>query len=143
MSIEQNKALVRQMVEEIFNGGNMSLVDELFAVDFVEHEELPPGLPPGREGAKALTMAMRSAFPDFKATIEQMIAEGDNVFLRMTWSGTQAGEFMGIPSTGKQFAVGVFDVVRIEDGQIVEHWGLMDSMDMMQQLGAMPGPDQG
>ena len=143
MSIEQNKALVRQMVEEVFNGGNMSLVDELFAVDFVEHEELPPGTPPGREGAKAITTAIRSAFPDFKATIEHIIAEGDKVFIRMTWSGTQAGEFMGVPSTGKKFAVGVFDVVRMENGKIVEHWGLMDSMGMMQQLGAMPGPDQG
>ena len=143
MSIEQNKALVRQLVEEVFNGGNISLVDELMAADFVEHEEPPPGTPPGREGVKALTAAMHSTFPDFKATIEDMIAEGDKVFLRMTWSGTQASEFMGIPSTGKRFAVGVFDVLRIEDGKFVEHWGQMDSMGMMQQLGAMPGPDQG
>ncbi len=143
MSIEQNKALVRRLIEEVFNGGDMSMVDELMAVDFVEHEELPPGMPPGREGAKVLTAAMRSAFPDFKATIEDMIAEGDKVFVRLTWSGTQAGEFMGIPPSGRQFAVGVFDVMRIEDGKFVEHWGMLDNMGMMQQLGAMPGPDEG
>ena len=119
------------------------MVDELMAVDFVEHEELPPGMPTGREGAKVLFAGMRSAFPDFKATIEDVIAEGDKVFMRMTWSGTQAGEFMGIPSSGKQFTVGVFDVMRIEGGKLVEHWGMTDNMGMMQQLGAMPGPDEG
>lgn len=142
MSSEQNKALVRRLVEEIFNGGDMSLVDELAAPSFVDHE-LPPGTPPGREGLKVMLGAMRSAFPDFQATIEDMIAEGDQVFVRMTWSGTQAGEFMGIPPGGKRFAMGVFDLLRVEDGKIVEHWGQMDTMAMMQQLGAMPGPDQG
>ena len=142
MSAEQNKALVRQMVEEIFNRGNISLADEFMASDFVEHEELPPGIPRGREGVKQLTMIMRSAFPDFKATIQDMIAEDDKVVIRMTWTGTQKGEFMGIPPTGKSVSFGVIDIIRAAGGKFVEHWGQMDSMGMMQQLGAIPAPEQ-
>jgi steroid delta-isomerase-like uncharacterized protein len=140
MATEQNKALFRRMVEEIFNRGNMSLADEFIAPDFVEHEELPPGIPPGREGVKQLTAMLRSAFPDFKATIDDMIAEGDKVVVRMTWRGTHKGEFMGIPPTGKSVSFGVIDIVRFAGDKFAEHWGLMDSMSMMQQLGAVPAP---
>ena len=141
MSVEQDKALVRQFIDEIFNRGNMSMVDELFAADFVEHEELPPGIPRDREGVIQLTSMLRSAFPDFKATIDDMIAEGDKVVIRQTWSGTQQGEFMGIPPTGKSVSIGVIDIIRMADGKVMEHWGQMDSMGMMQQLGAIPaGP---
>ena len=138
MSTEQNKALFRQMVEEVFNRGNMSGVDEFLAPDFVEREELPPGLPRDREGVKQLTTMLRSAFPDFKATIDDIIAEGDKVVVRQTWSGTQKGEFMGIPPTGKSVSFGVIDIIRIAGGKCVEHWGIMDSMAMMQQLGVVP-----
>ena len=143
MSTEQNKAVVRRMVEEIFNRGNMSLVDEFLAPDFIEREELPPGIPPGREAVKQLTMMLRSAFPDFKATIDDMIAEGDKVVIRQTWSGTQKGEWMGVPPTGKRVSIGVIDIIRIAGGKFVEHWGQMDSMGMMQQLGAIPAPGVG
>jgi steroid delta-isomerase-like uncharacterized protein len=140
MPTEQNKALVRQLVEELFNRGNLSLVDEVFAADFAEREELPPGVPEGREGVKQLTAMMRGAFPDFEATIEDMIAEGDKVVIRQTWSGTHQGEFMGIPATGKRVSFGVFDIMRLEGGKFVEHWGQMDSMGLMQQLGAGAAP---
>jgi len=141
MSVEQDKVLVRQFVEEIFNRGNMSVVNELFAPDFVEHEELPAGIPNDREGVIQLTTMLRSAFPDFKATIDDIIAEGDKVVIRQTWRGTQKGEFMGIPPTGKSVSIGVIDILRMADGKCVEHWGQMDSMGMMQQLGAIPaGP---
>ena len=143
MSTEQNKALFRRFVDEVFNHGNMSLVDELVAPDFVEHEELPPGIPQDREGAKQLTTMLRSAFPDFKATIHDIIAEGDKVAVRMTWSGTQQGEFMGIPPTGKSVSIGVFDIVRVAGGKLVDHWGQMDNMGMMQQLGVVPAPGEG
>ena len=138
MSTEQNKALVRQMVEEAINQGNISMIDELLIPNFVEHEELPPGIPPGREAPKVLFTMLRSAFPDFKATIEHLIAEGDEVVLHMTWTGTHEGEFMGIPPTGKRISINVIDILGIAKGKIVEHWGVMDSMTMMQQLGAIP-----
>ena len=143
MSTEQNKALVRRMVEEIFNRGNMSLADEFLAPDFVEREELPPGIPSGREGVIQLTAMLHSAFPDFKATIDDIIAEGDKVVIRQTWSGTHKGEFMGVPPTGKSVSFGVLDIIRVAGGKFVEHWGQMDSMGMMQQLGAIPAPGQG
>ncbi len=143
MSIEQNKAVARRLIEEVFNRGNIDLVDELIAPDFVEHEEMPPGTPAGREGNKAATIMLRSAFPDFKATIDDTVAEGDKVVLRLTWSGTQEGEFLGIPPSGKRFSIPVFDILRIDGGKIVEHWGQMDQMAMMQQLGATPGPGAG
>jgi steroid delta-isomerase-like uncharacterized protein len=143
MSTEQNKVLVRQMVEEVFNRGNMSLADKFLAPDFVEREELPPGVPRGREGVKQLTAMFRSAFPDFKATIDDIIAEGDKVVIRQTWTGTHKGEFMGMPPTGKRMSIGVIDIIRIVGGKFVEHWGQMDSMGMMQQLGAIPAPGQG
>ena len=142
MSTEQNTALLRQVMEEVLNRGNISLVDELFAPDFVEREELPPGIPPGREAVKQLSTMFRSAFPDFKATIDDVIAEGDKVVARSTWSGTHRGEFMGIAPTGKSVSFGVIDIMRIAGGKFVEHWGQMDSMGMMQQLGAIPTPGQ-
>ena len=142
MSTEQNKALFRQMVEEIFTQGKTSQADEFLAPDFVEHEELPPGIPSGREGVKQLTNMFRTAFPDFRATIDDIVAEGDKVVIRQTWSGTHKGEFMGVPPTGKSVSFGVIDIIRIVGGKFVEHWGQMDSMGMMQQLGAIPAPGQ-
>jgi len=143
MSAEQNKALVRQLVERVFNQGDADAVDELVAPDFIEHEELPPGMPAGREGVKQMPAMMHSAFPDFKATIDDILAEDDKVVIRMTWRGTHKGEFMGIPPTGKSISLEVIDIIRIADGKFAEHWGLMDNMSMMQQLGAIPAPGPG
>jgi predicted ester cyclase len=142
MSTEQNKALVRKLVEEVINQGNISMIDEFLIPDFVEHEELPPGIPPGREAPKVLFTMLRSAFPDLKATIEHLIAEGDEVVFHMTWTGTHEGEFMGIPPTGKRISINVIDILGIAEGKFVEHWGVMDSMAMMQQLGVVPAPGQ-
>jgi steroid delta-isomerase-like uncharacterized protein len=143
MAAEQNKALIVRFVEELFNKGNMGIVSEIFAPDFIEREQLPPGIPNGREGVKVLTTMLRSAFPDFNATIDDILAEGDKVVIRMTWSGTQKGEFMGVPATGKRVSFGVIDIIRIANGKLVEHWGQMDSMSLMQQLGAIPAPIEG
>ncbi len=143
MAAEQDKALIVRFVEELFNRGNIGIVDEIFAPDFIEREQLPPGIPSGREGVKVLATMLRSAFPDFKATIDDILAEGDKVVIRMTWSGTQKGEFMGVPATGKRVSVGVIDIIRITNGKLVEHWGLMDSTSLMQQLGAIPAPVEG
>jgi steroid delta-isomerase-like uncharacterized protein len=135
MSTEQNKASAHQFIEEVLNQGNMSRINDLLAPDFVEHEELPPGVPRDREGVTLLMTMLRSAFPDFKATIDDMIAEGDKVVVRMTWTGTQQGEFMGMPPSGKPMSIGVIDIFRIEKDKLVEHWGLSDTMSMMEQLG--------
>ena len=138
MSVEQNKAIFRRLVEEVFNKGNVSTIDEFLAPNFVEREVLPPGTPSGREGVKQLTMMFRTAFPDFNVSIDDMIAEGDKIVARTTWSGTQKGEFMGIPSSGKRVSFDVIDIIRISEGKGVEHWGVMDSSALMQQLGVIP-----
>ncbi len=143
MSLVENKELVREMVEVMFNQGDVSLGDKFLSPDFIENEELPPGVPAGREGVKLLAGMLHAAFPDFKATIEDLIAEDDRVVIRMAWTGTHEGEFMGIPPTGNRVSFGVFDIVRLADGIIVEHWGLMDNMALMQQLGVMPAPGEG
>jgi steroid delta-isomerase-like uncharacterized protein len=141
MSTEQNKALAHQFIEEVLNQGNMSRINDLLAPDFVEHEEVPPGVPRNREGVAMLLTMLRSAFPDFKATIGDVIAEGDKVVVRMTWTGTQQGEFMGMPPSGKPMSIGVIDIFRMDEGKLVEHWGLSDTMSMMEQLGVMPAPE--
>lgn len=143
MSIEQNKALARRVVDEIFSRGNIGIADELLAPDFAEREELPPGVPRDREGVKQLAAMLRRAFPDLNVTIDDIVAEGDKVVLRQTWRGTHRGEFMGVAPTGKKVSFGVIDILRVAGGKFVEHWGQMDSMGLMQQLGAIPASGQG
>lgn len=140
MSTEQNKAIVRQLIEEVINQNNLSLGEQLMAADIIEHEELPPGIPTGIEGTKIMFTMLHNAFPDFKATINDLIAEDDKVVVFMTWTGTQHGDWMGLPPSGKPMSIHVMDIFRVADGKLVEHWGMMDSMAMMQQLGALPTP---
>jgi len=139
MSTEQNKALARRILEEIIDRGNMSLVDELIAPDWVVHPT-PPGLPPGREGLKLMVNMYHSAFPDMKTTIHDIIAEGDKVVVRMTHSATHKGEFMGMPPTGKSVSFEEIAIMRFAEGKNVDLWSQSDSMGLMQQLGAMPAP---
>ena len=141
MSTEQNKALARRIIEEIITGGNMSVADELVALDWVGNPT-PPGIPPGREGLKLVVTMYRSAFPDMKTTIHDIIAEGDKVVVRMTHSATHKGEFMGIPPTGKSVSFGEISILRFAESKNVEFWGQTDSMGMMQQLGVIPAPGQ-
>jgi predicted ester cyclase len=112
MSTEQNKALVRRMVEEIFNRETLVRPTSSWRPTSLSTKN-SPGIPSGREGVKQSTAMMRSAFSDFKATIDDMIAEGDKVVIRQTWSGTQKGEFMGVPPTGKSVSFGVIDILRM------------------------------
>ncbi len=133
----ENKALMRRFYDEVNNGGAVALIDELFAADFVEHEEFP-GLASGREGVKQFFTMIRTAFPDFRMDVDDLIAEGDKVVARSTMSGTHKGEFMGMAPSGKQFRVSAIDVVRFTDGKAVEHWGVTDAAGMMEQLGAVP-----
>lgn len=138
---EKNKALARRSWEEAFNKGNLALIDELYAPNVLNHNPMP-GQPQGREGVKYAVTFFRKAFPDFRMTIDDMIAEGDKVMARFTCSGTHKGELMGIPPTNKPVKVEVIDILRIAGGKIVERWGLIDNMGLMQQLGAVPAPGQ-
>ncbi|HLE72793.1 MAG TPA: ester cyclase [Anaerolineales bacterium] len=141
MSVEQNKAAARSIVEGI-SRGDTSIIDELFTQNY-EDRSAPPGIPPGREGTRQFLAALRSAFPDFKYTLEDEIAEGDTVVHRLTGRGTMQGEFLGMPPTGKQATWQEIHIGRFEDGKIAEHWATVDQMGMLQQLGLMPAPGQG
>ena len=138
---EDNKALNRRFVEEVINQGNTDAIDELIDPGVVDHAA-PPGFPTGREGAKQFAAMMRSAFPNLHLTMEDMIAEGEKVVMRSTWSGTHEGEFMGIPATGRQVTVSAIDITRVADGRMVEHWEQFDALGLMQQLGVVPPPEQ-
>jgi steroid delta-isomerase-like uncharacterized protein len=130
------KSVVRSFFDGI-NANDASVLEELVADDFVERETFP-GIPPDKEGVRQFFAMFRSAFPDFRMEPHEIIAEGDLACVRSTTTGTHEGEFMGIPPTGKKIEVLGFDLVRVRDGQAVEHWGLLDAMTMMQQLGAIP-----
>ena len=141
MSVEQNKAAARRIVEGI-SRGDTSIIDELFTENY-EDNSAPPGIPPGREGTRQFLAALRSAFPDFKYSLEDEVAEGDTVVHRLTGRGTMQGEFLGMPATGKQAAWQEIHIGRFEDGKIADHWAVVDQVDMLQQLGLMPAPGQG
>lgn len=141
MSVEENKAIVHRITEEIFNKGNVAAADELIASNFVDHNPVS-GQPAGLEGLKQVVTMFRTAFPDLHCTVEEMIAEGDKVMARGTIRGTHKGEFMGVPPTGKRVRVTGIDIVRIAGGKVVERWGNFDEMGMMQQLGVVPPPEQ-
>jgi len=136
-SEKENMEKMQRFYDEGVNKGKMAVMDELLAEDFVEHEMFP-GLASGREGCKQFFSTMRTAFPDLKFDVDFMMADGDKVAAYLTISGTQKGEFMGTPATGKKFEIKCIDIVRIVDGKAVEHWGVSDGAAMMQQLGMAP-----
>jgi len=137
MSIDANKSLVCRLVKEAQEGGNLALVDELLAEDFVDHTPLP-GVPPTRDGVRALFAGLHVAFPDLRVTIHEQIAEGNQVVTRKTFEGTHGGPFMGIPATGNRIAFPVIDILTLRDGKIREHRLVLDQLQLLQQLGAMP-----
>ena len=137
MSEAENKEVVRRMAEEIFNKKNVDALGDFMADEMVDHNA-PPMEKPGLEGYKDLFRAYLAAFPDLNTSVDDVIAEGDKVVMRVTTSGTHQGNFMGIPATGKKVSFGEIHVVRIAGGKMVEHWGVEDQMGMMQQLGVIP-----
>ena len=137
MSPEENKAVVRRFVEEVFNQGNLAAVDQFLAAEYHDANALP-GQEPGREGAKRAFSLYQQVFADLRYTIEEMIAEGDTVVTRVTFRATHRGAFLGIPPTNRQVSVPAVHITRLVDGKIREHWSLMDDLGLMQQLGVVP-----
>jgi len=135
---EQNKLIARRHAEEVLSQGNLGLVDEIFASDFVGHA--PSGETHGPEAMKQFVSALRRAFPDLRVTVEDQIAEGDKVTIRWTSRGTHTGEFQGMPPTGRQMTMTAMTLARIANGKIVEAWTETDTLGMLQQLGAIPAP---
>jgi steroid delta-isomerase-like uncharacterized protein len=135
---DEAKETLQRIFDEVFSQGNIDAIDDLVAEDLIEHEEPPPGIPPGREGFKQFVQMIREAFPDLRFEVEEMIGEGDKAAAVATVTGTHQGEYLGIPPTNKQVKIEAIDLIRVEGGKCVEHWGVSDIMSLMQQLGAMP-----
>jgi steroid delta-isomerase-like uncharacterized protein len=141
VSAEENKAIMRRYFS-VFEQGNIDLLDELLAPDYVNHTPATPDLPTGPEGVKGVVSMFRSGMPDLKVVIEDMIAEGDKVATRYTLEGTHEGELFGVPPTGQRLSIKSFTVERVSDSKIRDHWRVSDNLDMMQQLGIFPPPGE-
>ena len=142
--LAEHKTIVRRFFEEAINQGNMTVVDELIARNYIEHEG-PVGQPSGIEGFKQFLAMVATAFPDLQVSIEDLIAEGDKVVARVTVRGTHKGTLMGdIAPTGKHVAWKGIDIFQIAGGQIVGRWNHRDLLGLLQQLGviAAPGPSE-
>jgi steroid delta-isomerase-like uncharacterized protein len=137
MTTHENEALVRRFIDEIFLHGRFDAVDELVAEDFTAHTWGP--MPQGRDGLKAAIERVSAALSDAAMTIDDVIADGDRVAVRLTSSATQSGPFMGMPPTGRRYEIGEIHIFRIRDGRVVEHWHQADFLGMLRQLGMMPG----
>ena len=133
-----NKALVRRFIEEVYNRGNLDVVDEVVGGDFVRHGI--GGTVRGGQFIKDRAAAARAGFPDFHITIEDMLTDGDKVIVRQTHTGTHQGEFAGIAPTGKLIETTEISILRIADGKIREVWVNVDQLTMLRQIGALPDP---
>jgi steroid delta-isomerase-like uncharacterized protein len=135
MTVSENKRIVRRLIEEAQVGGNLQVVDEILADDFVDYSPLP-GLPPTREGVRTLFAAMRAAFPDLRVRIDDQIEEAGKVMTRKTFEGTHGGEFLGVPASGNRVAFEVIDILSVRgDGRIADHRVILDKLGLLQQLG--------
>lgn len=129
-------AATLRRIYDLINAGDIDAFDQILAADFVEHEEIP-GIPPTKEGVADFFRMMTAAFPDLAMTVQDVVDGGDKVVARVRLTGTHRGEFLGMPATGKAVDVQLIDIMRFaDDGLVHEHWGVMDQMAMMEQLGA-------
>ncbi len=131
MSLEKNKAIARRYQEEVWGKGDLALIDELVAADFVDHS-LPAGMDPRFTGAKRAVKGALDAFPDGQWTVEDLIAEGDKVVIRWKMQATHEHEFRGIAPAGKPVTVTGITILRIAGGKIVERWVNWDSLALRQ-----------
>lgn len=138
MAIDGNKTIAQRFLQDAFEGGNLDLLDQLLAPSYVDHDA-PPGLPPGPAGIRILFTTFRGAFPDLRFKIHDVVAEGDRVVTRYTFTGTQKGELMGIPPTGKAVEMPGISMYRVAEGRLQEAWVQYDMLGMLRQLGAVPG----
>ena len=138
MSTEENKAISRRIIEEMWNKGDLAVVDELIAANYVFHDFLGREIK-GPEGLKQYVTMVRTVFPDFHITIDDMLAEGDKVAFRFTWRGTHKGKGdLGIPPTGKQVTVTGMAITHIVGDKEAEVWESGDALGMLQQMGIVP-----
>jgi len=135
---EGNKNAFRRLVEEVWNKGNLPVADELLAATYVDHDPSTPDVGRGPESEKRKATLYRTAFPDFRLTIEDLIAAEETVTARWSCRGTHTGDLRGIAPTGKQFNISGISIARFASGKMVEGWVNWDALGLMQQLGVVP-----
>lgn len=137
-----NKRLVREFHDRIFNEKELAAAEELLTPDYLEHNPaIPGGTLDGRDEAVEFWESLFDAFPDMSITEEDVLAEGDTVVVRQTGSGTHEGPFLEFEATGNSFEVKGVSTWRIEDDRIAESWINLDTLGLLQQLGAIPEPE--
>ena len=141
MSTSDNKAIVEKIAGEIYSQGNLSLIDDVFAPDALYYDPLTPEEGLGREEYKQFLVGVQSIFPDMKVTIEEMIAEGDVVTSRWSWSATHRGELFGVAPTGNLVTDSGLNLIRFRDGKVVEIREAPNALGVMIQLGLVPEMD--
>jgi steroid delta-isomerase-like uncharacterized protein len=139
VSIEENKAIVLRYFQEM-DRGNIDIVDEIMAEDYIDHNPALPGVGPGREGTRQYMRMLKAAFPDATHRIDDLIAEGNKVMTRVTARGTFLGECIGYQPNGNVVEISGIAVHRIEGGRLVEHWAQADMAGFMRQIGADAAP---
>ena len=145
MSLDENKAIVQRILSEFWIGGNLAVLDELLATDCINHEQSNPeqrGKAACKQWANDVRLANRRGFPDFDIVVEDIVAEGDKVVKRFVFQGTHSGEFAGIPPTGKRVTMRGITLYRLAQGRVSEMYWNYDVFGLLQQLGAIPAPDQ-
>lgn len=136
--IAQNEQLARRYFEEAWNRGDLAVLDQLLAPNYVNHTPSTPNPPPGPDGLKPIVLAMRRAFPDLHYEIQDVIATEDSVVVRVVMTGTHRGDLFGLPPTGRRVRVDQINIEHIRNGRIVEHWRVTDELKLMCQLGSAP-----
>ena len=137
MSTEQDKSIVRRWIEEGWNKGDLTVIDQVYAPDYVQHEPAPETVN-SSAALKQYVGAFLTAFPDLNLSIEDLLADGDKVVWRFKSSGHQNGPFMGMPATGKTGNVTGIVIFRLENSRIVEGWVNIDVLGLLQQVGIIP-----
>ncbi|MES2122318.1 MAG: ester cyclase [Chlamydiota bacterium] len=138
MTPQQNEEIIKKYFEEAWNRGNLDVLDEIIAPNYLNHSPGMPNPPPGPEGLKPIIRGLRKAFPDLHFTIENMVVTAHQVAIHSIMHGTHQGDLFGLPPTGKKVKVNQMQIERIVDGKIVEHWRQSDDLGMMKQLGQIP-----
>jgi steroid delta-isomerase-like uncharacterized protein len=142
VSVEENKALARRALEEVWSRGDLSAADQIYSPDFTSHQRSHPdgaGDLRGRDHLKSFVAELRSAFPDFSDSVDDQVAEGDKVVTRFTSQGTHRGPIMGVAATGRTVSWMGITIDRIADSKIVENWVSWDLFGVMRALGVPQG----
>lgn len=137
MTPQENMALVRRYIDETWNKGNLQVIDEVVAEDYIQHVNR---IEQRREGVTQFFLMLRKAFPDIHNTIQIMLAENDRVVWQSNITGTHMDTFQGVPATGKSIKITATNFLRVVNGKFVENWGEQDNLGLLQQLGVIPKP---